>query len=422
MGLTGNGMESEGSGVETYFARQPIFNSMKDVWGYELLYRNMSRINETGFECGDIFELNILSNTLTSLPYSDTGEIVLIHFTRNALLEGGTFSMPHEFTVVGMDEFPDTDTEALDMARKIKANNYLIAIVDFSGHDGCSEIGKLADFAFIDFTEGTDSEAITPLVEKACALKMMPAAKWVETEAAFKTAKDLGFKLFQGFFFLKPEAGSNGKLTSGQISRFNLFGIIERPDPDFDECAKIIKADVAMSYRLMTFINSAAFGFSKRITSVKQALLLLGWKQAKTWIRVNIVNDMRTGGKSFELPFLSAVRAKFLERTGALHGIRNVSEDNLFLLGLFSLLEPLLNMPIGEIVDNLPIDESVKAALCGEDNEYRQMLALATCFETGDWERLDEIAKELRLQPRILPATYSEAIKWARSFLTRAES
>ena len=168
-------------------------------------------------------------------------------------------------------------------------------------------------------------------------------AKRVESADDLSRAKDAGFALFHGFFFKRPQTETGRKISSSEITRIKLFEIIEKEEPDFDALAQAVEADVAISYRLLNFLNSANFSFATTVTSIRQAIVLAGWKPIRNWLRLIILTDMTPSEKTQELSYLSAHRAKLFE-TAALGGGYEDESDKLFMLGLFSLLDAMLDV------------------------------------------------------------------------------
>jgi EAL and modified HD-GYP domain-containing signal transduction protein len=184
---------------------------------------------------------------------------------------------------------------------------------------------------------------------------------------------------------------------------------------DFSELAATIQADVSVSYRLLQLINSAAFGY-KDIDSIERAVVLLGWEKLKNWVYLVVLTDIQPKGKSSELPYLSTIRAKFLESAAQAHKVTDPKPQSLFLLGLFSLLDAMLDQPMSEVLEQLPLDAAISEALSGEDNELAPWLELARCFETGDWARLDRLVDSLGLDATATAGAYFEAIGWTKHF------
>lgn len=402
--------------IETFFARQPIFSARKTVWGYELLYRSSPDDTYAAFDDNDIATLTVISNAIMNMPKGKEHERkILIHFTKGSILRDIPLALPPESTVVEVDESFGHDPEMIAALTRLKNENYHVAVNNFRARASCLKLYRLADIAFVDIL-GKDFETLKLLTQKAQQLPFMLAAKRVEDMQQFQTVSELGFALFQGFFFEKPQIVPGRKLSSNQISRLMLFKVLEKKDPDFEELAKVIEADVSISYRLLAFINSAAFSFTRKVESIKQALVLLGWKQIRSWLWLVILTDISPEDKTSELPYLSTIRGKFLERCVANHNVQNVKAESLYLLGLFSLLEAMLDQPMDFIAENLPLDDKIKAALCHEQNDYSRWLELARCFETGNWDRMEELVEILGLDPMLVANSYSEALVWAKSF------
>ncbi|MCA1945259.1 MAG: HDOD domain-containing protein, partial [Desulfovibrio sp.] len=219
----------------------------------------------------------------------------------------------------------------------------------------------------------------------------------------------------QGFFFEKPVIVPGRKLTSNQISRLMLFKVLEKENPDFAEIARVIETDVSISYRLLALTNSANFSLSRKVDSIRQALVLLGMKQIKSWLWLIFLTDISPKNKTSELPYLSAIRAKFLERTALNHDLPIAKADLLYLLGLFSLLEAMLDVPFKDIAKNLPLDDDLAAALAGEANEYSPWLNMARYFERGEWDKIDDVIASLGLDPMTVANSYAEALTWAKT-------
>lgn len=409
-------MDKEHFYSDTFFARQPIFTDLKQLYGYELLYRHSSEAHSADFDDEDIATLTVISNAVISLPTGkDQGKRLVIHFTEESIRREIPLALPAASTIVLVDETLRFDAQASAALARLKNEGFGVAVNNFTGAIASDALLTAADMVFIDML-GADPLDVVALVERAKAAKCIPAAKRVEDKLAFEAAKSMGFVLFQGFFFQKPEIVPGRKLTSTQMSRLMLFKILEDDDADFDELAKVIQADVSISYRLLSFINSAAFGFSKKIESIKHAIILLGWRQIKSWLWLVILTDITPDDKTSELPHLSAIRGKFLERTAANSEAYSYKAESLYLLGLFSLLEPMLDMPMSEIARNLPLDDDLKAALSGEPNEYADWLNMARTFERGEWDKIDGLIEKLKLDPMSVAGSYAEALAWAKSF------
>lgn len=396
-----------------------MFDRGRKVWGYELLYRHDAEAESAVFEDKDRATWKVMANAF-SVQRSDMAAPpkIMIHFPRTSILQNVPYALPAEQGVVEVSESEPLDPVLEDALSCLFRDGYKVAVDQFEARRKARRYLEIADIIVIDCLDRTPDE-LRNLAEAAQDSGALLLAKRVETPEQYELARSLGFDLFQGYFFQKPETITDRRLTSSEAARLKLFQLIESDDPDFNQLGEAIQADVSISYRLLTLLNSPYFGFAQKITSIRQALVLAGWKQIKNWLRVVILTDMAPKGKTSELPFLSAQRGKFLEMAMVDSGRSNPGPDRLFILGLFSLLEPMFDMPMENIVMHLPLDDDLKTALCGKENEYYFWLELISCFENADWKRLDEVMQKLKLDPVVVAGCYHKALTWANGFFGR---
>jgi EAL and modified HD-GYP domain-containing signal transduction protein len=323
-------------------------------------------------------------------------------------------ALPPETTVVEMEPMKELPPDFEKALLKVKQRGYTLALNHFQPGECSRRQVEIADIVFVDVL-GKGEDALKTMMDELKGCECQLAAKRVEDDAQFELTKKLGFHLFQGFFFEKPVIVPGRKLPSNKITRLNIYRTLEKGEMDLDELTRNIESDVSISFRLLTFINSLAFGLKYKVSSIRHAILMLGWQQIKSWLWLVVLSDVMPSDKTSELPYLSSIRAKFLERACANHEISGVSPDTLFLMGLFSLLEPMLDTPMRELVESLPLEDDVKAALCGEKNAYSNWLDVAKCFESGDWGKLDELTRSLGLDPIKVASSYCEALVWAKA-------
>ncbi len=401
--------------IDTFFARQPIFDAKKHVYGYELLYRQGPLDKTANFTDKDVATLSVISTSLLSAKrQEETGQKIFIHFSRESIISDIPAALPPKTTVVEVEPLALLDDALLESLTRAKAQGYYLALNAYQSENCDPDLVKMADIIFIDVL-GRTEENIKALLLSLSASKAKFAAKRVEDNITFDLTKKLGFTLFQGFFFEKPVIVPGRKLASNKITRLNIYRSLEKSDLDIDELAGIIESDVSISFRLLTFINSLAFGLRYQVNSIKHAIMLLGWQQIKSWLWLVVLSDVIPQDKTSELPYLSAIRAKFLERVATNHQYRDIPPETLFLMGLFSLLEPMLDTPVKDLVEALPLQDEVKDALCGEHNLYYQWLEVARCFESGDWAKLDALTTSLGLDPITVASSYCEALVWAKA-------
>jgi EAL and modified HD-GYP domain-containing signal transduction protein len=260
---------------------------------------------------------------------------------------------------------------------------------------------------------------LTDVAGRAQAYQAGLLAMQVQDGARFVMCRDLGFSLFHGAFFKRPDTIQVRQLTSNEVARFNLLHMLEQEVPDFDQLAETIQSDVSISFRLLAYLNSAAFGLRQKITSIRQAISLLGWRKMKNWLRVVLLNDMSQKAETPELMAVAVQRGKFLELIAKDHDFWGFDPEILQLLGIFSLLDAMLGLPMGEIVTYLPLDNKLKAALCREpNNEYLPLLQLAQYFEEARWEEGRQMIQQLNLDSAKVQAAFQASVDWANEMAT----
>ena len=413
-----------------FFARQPIFNKNESVWGHRLIPRNApwarpddERVanDNSPIGLGHFEPEKHAVKTYAFLPGQVGSKKVLVNFSKKSILANAPRSLPPASTVVEICEaaFPGPDyLWALDALKK---DRYRIAIDDFEGLPAAEALLERADIVAIHVL-GKSRQRIAELMRKAGRESRILIAKGIETKQHFVLAQALGFTHFQGSFFRKSDPIPGRTLSSNEMARFKLFQIIEAGNPDFNKLAETISMDVSISYRLLVFLNSAAFSFPMEITSITHALVILGWEQVKSWIRMAILTDLAPPLKSVELVKLAAQRSNFFKLSAQRSGYKDIAADELFLFGLFSLLESLMDMPMREVVENLPLSDTLKAGLCNELKIYRVWLELAQRIEAADWTNVDRIIEFLKLDPSKVAASYYDAHVLTNSFFGTSQN
>ncbi len=390
------------------FARLPIFDLKKNLWGYELLL--MSAQGDPVGTAG--FTPDLMSGISLALEQTlDRGQKIMVNFSQRDLVDKLAYALPPGRTVVKITNPAELSDALIQRVVKLKTDGYQIAVVWTKENE--NTVFKPADMICLDI-----SAMVLPQLKGACTKALPHGAKMladrVDNQIRFDICQEAGFSFFQGSFFKQPEPMVVKKIEAGTISRFKLMEAIESKEPDFSKLAAAIQADVTISFRLLSYLNSASFGFRRKIDSIKDAITMLGWNNLKNWLRVVLVSDLSDNRHASELVFLSAQRGKFLEQVGLSHDFWGFEPDSLFLLGMFSLLDALLNQPMAQIVKYLPLADKLKGALCMEDNnEYVPLLRLARYFEEAEFARAESMIHQLGLDPVKIKHAYCLSIDWA---------
>lgn len=399
-----------------FMARQPIFDAELKVWGYQLLYRDSA--NSQSARITDELEatLKVMANiTLCKDELLDSMNLV-VTFSEESILINAPLAMPAANSVVLVDEELEPQRYILDSLQALRKDGYRVMLGNFTGTPGKDPLYRLADILALDIND-LSPEELGELVAEAEQYEVPLLARRIEHHEEYELAKYLGCHLFQGFFFKKPNILTTRRPTASEAAKLQLLVVIKNDTLDLDAVTDVIEADVSISYRLLALLNSPGFGLTKQISSIRQAVMLLGWKQLKHWLRLVILTDIAAPGKTFELAFLAAQRARFLELC-AQHSSLREDPEILFLLGLFSLLEAMMDLPMCEILSHVPLEEQLKKALCGEESHYSPWLHLADSVENADWPRLDDLLPRLGLDSAEMEQCYHVAIAWANDFFS----
>ena len=239
-------------------------------------------------------------------------------------------------------------------------------------------------------------------------------AEKVETREEFTAARNAGFTLFQGFFFRKPELMMAREIPANQVNYLRMLKTISQTELDSRELETMIKSEASLCYRLLRYLNSAHFAFAREIQSVRHALTILGEREIRRWIRMVITLGVAEN-KPSDLVLSAMVRARLCELLGARvpHG-----DHDVFLVGLLSLMDAILELPIGVILEGIHLDREMKAVLLGEKSRLAPLYGLMLAQENADWERVSSISKDLKLDEAFVAECHWKAMQWAREMTT----
>jgi EAL and modified HD-GYP domain-containing signal transduction protein len=312
-------------------------------------------------------------------------------------------------------ETVEPTAEIIQNCINLKKKGYLIILDDFIFDPKYATLVEIADIIKVDFIH-TSKQERKNILQQLNSKKLKFLAEKVETHQEFEEAKELGYCYFQGYFFSKPEIISSQEIPGYKILHLQLLKELYQPEIDFNRLEDIIKKDVSISYKLFKFINSAFFGFSKQISSIKQALVMMGTNEVKKWVTVIALIGMAQD-KPEELIVTSLMRAKLCEAVAEIMGLHRQAPE-LFLTGLFSLIDAMIDRPKDEILKELPIRETIKTALLGNENSYRKILDLIINYEQGKWTEFSEKIRDLMLEESEVPNLFIKSATWTNKIFS----
>jgi EAL and modified HD-GYP domain-containing signal transduction protein len=394
-------------------ARQPIFDENRRLWGYELFC--VGEGPSAGPECTpENTAINVAASAYMGLQQIlKQGYKIMLNFDEMGILDDMPYALPPVLAAVQVDEQVFLRPSIPDMLARLKSDGYLIAVRGFSGDRQFAPLYALADIIAVPVI-GRQKAEVSTLLATIHDVEARLLARRVDDAAGFEMVREAGVTLFEGAFFKQPDTITVRKMTSNAVSRLELLQRIEQQDPDIDDLAETIQSDAAISFRLLAYLNSAAFGFSQKIKSIHHAIRLLGWPKLRNWLRVVLLNDLSEAAEAPDLLQLSAQRGKFLELVAQRHDFWGFDPESLHMLGLFSLLDTMLGTPMADIVTFLPIEEKLKGALRREaNNEYLPLIRLAQCVEEARWEDAGAMVQQLNLDRDKVIKAFKEAVAWA---------
>jgi c-di-GMP-related signal transduction protein len=401
--------------MDLFIARQPIFTCKQTVYAYELLFRSgpanvfpdIDHNHASARVIADsLFNLNL--QTITG------GRLAFINMTRDLLLGEYATLLPRDETVIEVLESVTPDVKVVEACRRLKAAGYLIALDDFVGKAEMAPLVALADIIKVDFL-ATPKEERRALVMQHAPRGIRLLAEKVETQEVFREAMELGYTYFQGYFFSKPAMIRAKSAPEFRLTYLTLLQEIVKPDLDLRRVAAMIGRDVTLSYKLLRFINSAFFGLRRSIASIPEALALLGEREVRRWASLLGLACLGAN-KPAELVVEAALRARFCERMAEATRLTHYAE-HLFLLGLFSLIDAILDRPLEHLMQELPIPSVVKATLLGEASPLRDVYDCVLAYVAGDWTNLSILMDKLQLDEEEVPRRYREAVRWVQQAL-----
>ena len=392
-----------------FVARQPILTADEKVFGYELLFRDGV---EDFFRHADPDEASrstLNTAMLLGLDVLCDGRRAFVNCTRDILLKDYITLLPSEQAVVEILETVPADDLVVAACRRLKESGYTIALDDFGVNDPREALTDFADIIKVDLRDMSATDAAA-MVKRYGPWRCRMLAEKVETREEFLAAKKAGFLYFQGYFFRRPEMLTAHEIPANRVNYLRMLTAVSKPELDVREIENVVKGEASLCYRLLRYLNSAAFGFANEIHSVRHALAILGEREVRRWIR--LVATLGAGqGKSSELVLSALVRARFCELLSPKipHG-----DSDLFLMGLLSLMDVILELPMSQVLDNVPIDQETKSLLLGGASRLRPFYQLMLAQESGEWKTASELTAQLHLSESEVAECHWQAMQWAR--------
>jgi EAL and modified HD-GYP domain-containing signal transduction protein len=400
--------------MDVHAARQPIFNRERELYGYELLFRSDHATSELDGSDDSSTPLAVLSDSLLSIGWDSVaaGKKAFVPFDRDLLLGGMASILPPEDLVVELLESVGPDAEVVAACESLWKLGYAIAHDDFVPHGRLDPLVRFASIIKMD-VRVTRKEAQEQVVRTFRQSGKQLVADQVETLEEFQSASESGYDLFQGYFFARPTMVHGRRVPMAKVACMRLLSEAQKEDLDYARLEKIIREDVSFPYKLLAFANSVQFHFRVDIRSIEHALVVLGEQNVRHWIALAAL-PLLAQNKPSELVIHSLVRARFCERLAEAAGLPEPKRA--FLIGLFSLLDALLDVPLDDALNTANIGPSIRCVLLDsapQQDAFSVLYRLVRCYEQADWHAVRDLASKLRLQAGAVREAYAESTLWA---------
>ncbi|WNO60712.1 EAL and HDOD domain-containing protein [Rheinheimera sp. MMS21-TC3] len=394
-----------------YAARQPILTRDKELYAYELLFRD-GVVNAFPNIDGNEATSRMIEGSQFSFGLDDFlgDKLGFINFTLPTLLKKFPSMLPKEQVVIEILETVQPSKVLLAECVELKNNGYIIALDDYVHKSVWRHFYPYIDIIKIDFR----TSSIEQMNEVKQAISDYPhiklLAEKVETIEEYNTAMEMGFTYFQGYFFAKPEMLKAKALSPAQTTLVELLYETSRPEIDLRKITQVFERDVNLSYKLLRYSNSAIFKRRAEVETIKHALVVLGQAELKKFLSLLFASQINSD-KPAELMRMSMTRARFCEELAAIQGRTDTSKA--FLTGLMSLMDAILNESIESVMDKLPLASEIKLALTEKKGILAGFIALIKAYEAAHWRNANIIIEKLGLEKDKVPNAYHTAVQWA---------
>jgi len=393
-----------------FIARQPIYDNKNQLIGYELLYR-ANDVEEAIIDDGNLASSEVILNSFVNIGVDNLvgSAKAFINITEDFILNESLTPMFENQTVLEVLEDISPTSEITQGVQRLKDQGYKIALDDFQYNPEYDDLLEIADYVKIDVIELTEAQIIEELkyIEK---FNVKIIAEKVETPELYEFCKKHNFDFFQGFYFCKPQLVTQKHIPANKLVVLNILEKISQPDFDFEEVEKAIAHDAILTFKILRYVNSAAFAGRKEIQSIKEALALVGGDTIKKWIGLILMTDLMDG-KPQALLITALVRARMCELVAKKEERDN---DQVFTIGLLSLLDALLDKPMLDLLDEIALSTEIKLAILDYEGVNGDILMNVILYEQGQWSELITH----NVDAKLYFSCYMEAVKWADSTMS----
>ena len=395
-----------------YVARQPIVEVGRGLYGYELLYRRDVSIDHADGDDSHM-SADVIANALLGVGFRNIsgGRLAFVNFSHGQLVDRSWELFDPETVVIELLERVEFNCETLAACREMARAGYKIALDDYVADERTRPLIELASIVKVDVL----NRPIADLKEVADHLRSSGVrllAERVETATVRDACTDMGYQLFQGYLFSRPETLTKRDVSASHMAVMQLLNLLQNPDTPDSALDAAFQGDVALCYKLLRIVNAAALG-GRNITSIPHAVRLVGREMLHRWLAVLLVSSLgRSGDVGHELALTAITRARMCELVTAA-SVERRHAGSAFIVGLLSLLDVLLEIPMPAILARLELSDDVKGALLERHGPLGSPLQLVEAYEKANWDAAKGLAQESAVPDELVPGLYLDALQWA---------
>ncbi len=394
--------------MDVFIGRQPILDKSGRIVAYELLYRSGSK-NEFLDIDSEKATSYLINHLFTSFGLSEVSNNrpVFINFGKNMLLSGLPQFDP-KAVVIELLEGLKIDEGLINACRNLHRNGFKIALDDFILEEGILPLVKISSIIKIDWLRDS-IEKIRELLKALKGYHGALLAEKIETHEQFEISKEMGFSLFQGYFFARPKILKKKGLSSNELTKMKLLRLFKRDEWDIKEIAKILKSDVSIVGKLLNLINSAKFSLQRNVATIEEAIIIIGISELKKWLTIILFSETSSNIHYREILDIAILRACFCEEITKLVNIN--LKDRAYLTGLVSFFHILLERELKRLISDLPLEDSIKEAVLYERGILGKIFSLSKAYERFDTNRVSSLSKDLGISRKDLATCYVKAVE-----------
>jgi EAL and modified HD-GYP domain-containing signal transduction protein len=392
---------------KVFVGRQPIYRDGVEVFAYELLSRQ-SELNQAAFTDGDKATAQVLMNTFVDIGLDQVvgPHLAFVNVTRNFVLSDYCESLPKDRIVMEIAGDTIVDKPLLGALSRLSKLGYSIALDNFVYRDDLRPLVELAEIVKID-VQAMDHNGVASQAQALEEFGVKLLAQKVETHLDYEFCRKLGFDYFQGYFFCKPQILSESKIPFNRLSTVHLLAKLQDPQISIDELERAVGQNLAVSYRILRYLNSPMGAMPRKIESLRHAIGLVGTRLISNWASLILMEAIEE--KPRELMITTMVRAHMCQQLAA--ASRQKNPDQFFTVGLLSLLDTLMDRPMPEALNALPLVDEVKDALLQHKGPMAEALECVEAYERCDWAQ----TAFAKLDEKKIREAYLSSLAWTRT-------